>query len=159
MRANLPGSRPNESTSSSALPSWLSSNTASSSEPSRLMMISWMAASTWRRSRLRCSDWLATNRLVRSEFCFSTSTYLRSSSASSSWILWVMGSSFADQALDLGQELERVDGLGDVVVAAGRIAGLDVERLSAGGDHDHRDGLRFGLRADAAAGLEAVHLR
>ncbi len=60
MRANFFSSTPKESTSSSAEPSSETSKTACSSEPSRLMMISWMARSTSPRSRLSCSRLVAT---------------------------------------------------------------------------------------------------
>src|SRR5258707_10098856 len=60
---------------------------------------------------------------------------------------------------DLRHQQRWVDWLGDVVVAAAGVAGLDVLHLAAGGDHDHGDGPRGWLPAQLAHRFQARHLR
>ena len=63
----------------------------------------------------------------------------------------------AVEGVDAGGELCGGEGLGDVVVGPGHKAGDLVHLLGAGGEHDDAD-LRV-ARPDAAADLEAVHIR
>jgi hypothetical protein len=62
-------------------------------------------------------------------------------------------------AADAGHELLRLEGLGDVVVAADLQAAHALLHVALAGDEDHRRELQRRVGADAAAQVEAVHAR
>src|SRR4051812_29229171 len=66
--------------------------------------------------------------------------------------------SIAQEVVELREELQAVDRLGDVIVAAARESDLDVLWLPARRDHDDRNILGDGLLTNAFTRVEAVHL-
>src|SRR5439155_21978571 len=67
------------------------------------------------------------------------------------------GPAAGQHGIDPGDEVERVEGLGDVVLDAELHAPLDVAALGPGGHEDDGDGGRLGILAQSPGHLVAGH--
>ncbi len=70
-----------------------------------------------------------------------------------------LGRDAAEKGADAGEQCLGAEGLGDVIVGAGVEAAHHVLILGAGGEHDDRQGARFGAAPDLTADLDAGERR